>query len=117
MNTLTSTYMTLANAINGEGAIIENADSPEKLAKFKEQWAAAQKKMTTVNVPAVRSPKLLNLGNTIPDLIKEKDEQEQKYITGEITVDQLKSFLEKKWYPATADAEKEYIEFMNKLGK
>lgn len=117
VNTLTSTYMTLANAINGEGAIIENADSPEKLAKFKEQWAAAQKKMTTENVPAVRSPKLLNLGNTIPDLIKEKDEQEQKYITGEITVDQLKSFLEKKWYPATADAEKEYIEFMNKLAK
>jgi putative aldouronate transport system substrate-binding protein len=117
LTTLTSTYMTIANAVNGEPAIIENADTPEKLAKFKAQLEVAQKQMTVVNVPAVRSPKILNLNSTIPDLVKKKDDQEMKFITGAITLDQFKSFLEKEWYPGTADAEKEYVDFMNKIGK
>ncbi|MFD0678334.1 MULTISPECIES: extracellular solute-binding protein [unclassified Paenibacillus] len=115
--TLTSTYMTIANAIDGNGAIIEGADTAEKVNKFKEQTEAALKGMKTVNVPAVRSPKILNLNSSIPDIVKKKDEQEMKYITGGVTQQQFKDFLEKEWYPATADAEKEYVDFMNKTAK
>ncbi|MFH5183626.1 extracellular solute-binding protein [Paenibacillus sp. TAB 01] len=113
----TSTYMTLANAINGEPALIENADTPERLNKYKAQLDDAMKLMTVINVPAVRSPKILNLNKTIPDLVKKKDDQEMKYILGTISLQQFKDFLEKEWYPATADAEKEYVDYMNKLGK
>jgi putative aldouronate transport system substrate-binding protein len=73
--------------------------------------------MTVINVPAVRSPKILNLNSSIPDMVKKKDDQELKYITGGITQQQFKDFLEKEWNPATADAEKEYVEYMNKVAK
>lgn len=114
---VTSTYMTVANAIDGNPAIIENADTPERMSKYKAQLDEALKQMTVIKVPAVRSPKILNLNSAIPDLVKKKDEQEMKYISGTVSLQQLKDFLEKEWYPATADAEKEYVDFMNKLGK
>lgn len=117
VSTVTSTYMTIANAINGSGAIIEGADTPEKYNKFKSDFEAAQKKVQVVNLPAVRSPKILNLNTTIPDMVKKKDEQEVAYIIGKITLEQFKDFLENEWYPAVADAEQEYIDAMNKLGK
>lgn len=117
LGTLTSSYMTPANAINGDGASIVNADTPERLAIYKKQLDEALAQMTVVNVPAVRSPKILNLNGTIPDLVKKKDDKEIAYITGSINEQQFKDFLEKEWYPATADAEKEYVDFMNSLGK
>ncbi|SFB48325.1 ABC-type glycerol-3-phosphate transport system, substrate-binding protein [Cohnella sp. OV330] len=117
LGTLTSSYMTPANAINGDGASIVNADTPERLAIYKKQLDDALAQMTVVNVPAVRSPKILNLNGTIPDLVKKKDDKEIAYITGSIDEQQFKDFLEKEWYPATADAEKEYVDFMNSLGK
>lgn len=113
----TSTYMTIANAIDGNPAIIENADTPERLGKYKAQLDTALKQMTSVNVPTVRSPKILNLNSTIPDVVKKKDDREMKYVMGAISLQELKDFLEKEWYPATADAEKEYVDYMNKLGK
>lgn len=117
VSTVTGTYMTFANAINGSGAIIEGADTIEKYTKFKTDFENAQRLVTTVNLPAVRSPKILNLNSTIPDLVKKKDDQEVAYICGKITLEQFKAFLENEWYPAVADAEQEYIEDMNKLGK
>ncbi|WP_171633080.1 extracellular solute-binding protein [Paenibacillus plantarum] len=113
----TSTYMTLANAIDGNPAIIEGADTVDRLNMYKAQLDAAMKQMTVVNVPAVRSPKILNLNTAIPDLVKKKDDQELKYLMGTLTLQQFKDFLEKEWYPATADAEKEYVDYMNKQGK
>lgn len=117
LNTLTSTYMTIANAIDGSGAIIEGADTDEKLTKFNAQLAEATKQMTVVNVPAVRSPKILNLNSSIPDLVKKKDDLEMKFVLGTVSLQQFQDFLTKEWYPATADAEKEYIDFMSKVGK
>lgn len=115
--TLTSTYMTIANAIDGNAATIEGADSEERLGKYKAQLDDALKQMKVINIPSVRSPKILNLNSTIPDLVKKKDDQEMKFIQGTVTLQQFKDFLEKEWYPATADAEKEYVEYMNKVGK
>ncbi len=115
--TVTSTYMTIANAINGSGSIIEGADTQEKYTKFKSDLDTASKVATAINLPAVRSPKILNLNAAIPDLVKKKDDQEVAYIIGKISLDQFKTFLENEWYPATAEAEKEYIDAMNKLGR
>ncbi len=114
--TLTSTYMTLANAINGTGAIIENADNDDKMKKYQSDLDTAMKKVTVFNVPAVRAPKILNLNASLPDLVKKKDDYEVKFTVGDITLQQFKDFLEKEWYPATADAEKEYIDTMKKMG-
>jgi len=115
--TLSSTYMTVANAIGGSPSLIENADTPERVAKFQEQFDAAMKQMTVVNVPAVRAPLILNLNNSIPDLVKEKDSMEVKFIMGSITEEQFKKFLNDKWFPATADAEAEYAAYMNEQGQ
>ncbi|MFK7697414.1 extracellular solute-binding protein [Paenibacillus sp. HJGM_3] len=117
LSTLTSTYMTLANAIDGSGSTIEGADTDERLSKYKSQLDDALKQMKVINIPAVRSPKILNLNSAIPDLVKKKDDQEMKFIQGQISQQQFKDFLEKEWYPATADAEKEYVEYMSKQGK
>jgi putative aldouronate transport system substrate-binding protein len=113
----TSTYMTIANAIGGNAAIIEGADSEERLNKYKSQLDDALKQLTVINIPAVRSPQILNLNSTVPDLVKKKDDSELKYIMGAMTQQQFKDFLEKEWYPATAAAEKEYVDYMNKAGK
>lgn len=115
--TLTSTYMTLANTIDGTGAIIEGADTIERNNKYKADFDAAMKKVTVVNLPAVRAPKILNLNAALPDLVKKKDDMEVKFITGNVTLQQFKDFLEKEWYPATEDAEKEYVDTMKKSGK
>jgi len=115
--TVTSTYMTFANAINGSGAVIEGADTLEKYNKYKTDLENALKQVTTVNLPAVRAPKILNLNSTIPDLVKKKDDYEIGYIIGKISLEQFKDFLEKEWYPAVADAEQEYIEEMKKLDR
>lgn len=117
LTTLTSTYMTLANAIDGSASTIEGADTEERLAKYKAQLDDALKQMKVINIPAVRSPKILNLNSAIPDLVKKKDDQEMKFIQGQISQQQFKDFLDKEWYPATADAEKEYVDYMNKQGK
>ncbi|WP_276355521.1 extracellular solute-binding protein [Cohnella caldifontis] len=111
----TSTYMTVANAIDGNASIIEGADTPERMQKFNDQLNAAMQQIKVVNVPGVRSPKILNLNNSIPDLVKKKDDEEMKYVLGKITLEQYRSFLEKEWFPATADAEKEYVDYMNQV--
>ncbi len=113
----TSTYMTFANAIDGKGAIIEGADTEERMAKFNAQLEEAMKQTTVVQAPAVRAQKILNLNNTIPDLVKKKDDQEMRFILNNITEEQFKAFLEKEWYPATAEAEKEYADYMNSVSK
>lgn len=112
-STITSTYMTIANAIDGVGSIIENADTTDRVNKFKTDYEAAMKQVTVVNVPAVRASKIMNLNASIPDMVKKKDDMEVKFIIGDISLQQFKDFLEKEWYPATADAEKEYIDTMN----
>ncbi|MEX1028784.1 MAG: extracellular solute-binding protein [Paenibacillaceae bacterium] len=117
LTSTTSTYMTLANAIDGNAAIIEGADSVERLDAYKSQLDAALKLMNVTNIPAVRSPLILNLNSSVPDLVKKKDEQELQYIMGAINEQQFKDFLDKEWYPATADAEKEYVDYMNKVAK
>lgn len=117
LSTLTSSYMTPANAINGEGASIVNATTTERIDLYKSQLDAALGQMTIVNVPAVRAPKIASLNSAIPDLVKKKDDNEIKFITGTITEQQFKEFLEKEWYSGTADAEAEYVDFMNSLGK
>jgi ABC-type sugar transport system, periplasmic component len=117
LDSMTSAYMTIANAINGTGAIVEGVDTQARLDKYTREFNAAQASVTALKLPAVRAQKINNLNTLIPDLVKEKDDMEMKFILGTATLQQFKDFLEKKWYPATADAEKEYIDAMNKIGK
>lgn len=52
-----------------------------------------------------------------PDLVKKKDEYEIKYVTGEITLEQFKAFIDNEYLVTVADAEREYIEIANKAVK
>ena len=115
LQTITSTYMTVANAVGGLGAYVENSDTPARAERYSTDFNAAMKLMTPISVPPVRAPKLNNLKASIPDLVTKKDSLEMKYIMGSITQDEYKAFLAKEYFPATAEAEKEYVDYMKKI--
>lgn len=115
LKTVSSSYLTTAFAYNGSAAIVENGDTPERINKYNKDFEAMKKVTKVVDLPAVKAPKLQNIATSNPDDVKKKDEMEIKYITGEITVDQFKDYLEKQYFPKVADAEKEYIEFMKTI--
>lgn len=117
--TKASSYTTVSYALNGQSAIIENGDTPARLKVYTDQYNAMIKSVTDIRVPAVTAvtcPKLVNFGTTNPDETKTKDSTIIQYITGEITLEQFKSYLE-TFYAVSADAEKEYVDYMNSLKK
>lgn len=108
-----SSYTSIAYAYKGLVAAIGN--TPEKAERYNKDLENYLKKTKEINIPSVKAPKLDLFGADNPDLVKKKDEMETKYVTGEISLDALKAFIDNEYLPRIADAEKEYIEIMNNL--
>lgn len=115
LSTVASSYTTYAYAYNGNSAMIENGDTTERVKKYNDDLNAAKKIIKEVTLPSVKSPKLVNLNSTNPDDVKKLAEMEIKYIVGEITIEQLKDYLTKEYYPKVDEAEKEYLDVMKKI--
>jgi putative aldouronate transport system substrate-binding protein len=108
-----SGYMPIAASFGGKGLTLY--ETPEKGAKAAKDTNFYLSKIKEVEVPVVKAPKLDDFKTANPDLVKKKNELEIKYVTGDVTMDQLKSFLEKEYFPKIADAEKEYLEIMKNI--
>lgn len=113
-----SSYTAAAYALDGQPALIGNCDTTEKLKIYNDQYNAMKKVVKEVNLPAISAvncPKLVNFSTTNPDDVKTRDTNVIKYITGEITLDQFKTYLNSTYLPKIADAEKEYVNYMSSL--
>lgn len=118
--TKASSYTTVSFALKGQSAVIENGDTPARLKVYNDQYDAMKKAVTEFRLPsvtAVNCPKYVNFSTTNPDDVKARDNNVIQYITGETTLEQLKSYFETQYYPAIADAEKEYVAYLNTLNK
>lgn len=108
-----SSYTSISYAYNGLTAAI--GDTEEKAERYTNDLQRYLSKTKEVNIPSIKYPKLDLFGADNPDLIKKREELETKYVTGDITLEQLKSFVDKEFLPKIADAEKEYLEIMKNI--
>ena len=116
--TESSSYMSIAYAMNGQTAMISNGTTAERVKEYNDQLNAAMKSAKEVKlqaVTAVTCPKLSNFSTSNPDDVKTRDTNVTKYITGDITLEQLKNYFNNTYYSKVADAEKEYVNYMNSL--
>ena len=49
-----------------------------------------------------------------PDLFKKRDQMEVQYITGDISLSELKAFIDGEFLPKTAEAYAEFAKLMEK---
>jgi putative aldouronate transport system substrate-binding protein len=110
LKTVSSSYIPFAFAKDGKSAIVEYAPTQADVDRYHTELNNAIDASSLINVPTIKAPLLSQLNSDIPDLVKKKDEQELKFVMGEITEDQFRDFLTKEYYPATDAAEKEYVQ-------
>jgi hypothetical protein len=116
--TQSSSYTSIAFTLYGAPAIIENGDTPARAKLYNDAYENLMATTKIVELPvvnAVTCPKLINFGTTNPDDVKARDETFARYITGDISRAQLESYLNNQYFPRVAEAEKEYVDYMNSL--
>lgn len=116
-NTVGSTYFTFAYAHGGQTCIIEGGDTKERVDAFHAMFDPVKERCNYAHVPSIRTPKYSSWGADHPDLQKEFQEMEIKYVVGEISLEEFEAFLNSKYFPAWEEAEAEYIEYMESLKK
>lgn len=116
-NSVGSTYFTFAYARDGMTCIIEGGDTEERVKAFHEQFDPVKENCNFTTVPAIRTPLYSSWGAENPDLLKEFQEMEVKYVVGEISLEEYEEFLNNKYFPAWEEAEAEYIEYMESLNQ
>jgi putative aldouronate transport system substrate-binding protein len=118
LDTECSSYTSIAYAYKGKIAILPNGNTDARLKVFNDQYNEMIKSVKEVRLPSITSvtcPQLTNFSTTNPDILKECGTYSVKYIVGEITLEQFQDFLNNKYFPKIADAEKEYVAYMNSL--
>lgn len=107
-----SSYTPFTVTYQGEPAYISLCDTPEKLEKYNTEFERYLSATTEYSVPSVTSPKYIALQASNPDLFKKRDQMEIQYVTGEISLEELQSFIEGEFLPATAEADQEKAELL-----
>lgn len=116
-NSVGSTHFTFAYARHGMTCIIEGGDTPERVQTFHEQFDPVKESCNFTTVPAIRTPLYSSWEAENPDLLKEFQEMEVKYVVGEISLEEYEEFLNNKYFPAWEEAEAEYIKYMESLNQ
>ena len=109
-----SSYTPFSVTYNSEPIYISLCDTQEKLDKYYKDLNNYLDKVTEVDVPSVVSPKLIDLMASNPDLFKKRDQMEVQYITGDISLSELKAFIDGEFLPKTAEAYAEFAKLMEK---
>ena len=109
-----SSYVPFSVTYKGEPAYISLCDTREKLNKYTGELEKYLSVTKVLNVPSVVSPLTIELTSKEPDLYKKRDQLEIQYVTGEISLDELKNFIENTFLPKTAEADKEFSVLMQK---
>lgn len=118
LTTESSSYTSIAYALDGQVATPEGCDTAARVKAHNDAFDTVKKSIKEVDlapVTAMNCPKLSNFSTTNPDDTKTYSSNTVKYIIGEMTLDQYKSYLNNTYFPKIADAEKEYVNYMNGL--
>lgn len=107
-----SSYTPFTVTWHSQPAYISLCDTREKLAKYNSELERYMTVVKEENVPTVNSPKYIALTANNPDLFKKRDQMEIQYVTGEISLDELKSFIETEFLPVTAEADQEKAQLL-----
>ncbi len=112
MNTASS-YFTFAYAKDGAAAIVENVTTSELIDKYFKELSAVKDHYTIERVPNVRAPLFATFNSDNPDVVTKLAEMEIQYIVGEVEQAEFERFLDETYFPAAAEMEKEYVEWLN----
>lgn len=107
-----SSYTSISATYMGEPAYISLCDTPEKLAKYNSGLENYLSKTEVIDIPNVVASKLIQLRSNEPDLFTKMDQMEIQYVTGEITLDELKDYINNTYLPKTEEAYKEKGELL-----
>jgi ABC-type glycerol-3-phosphate transport system substrate-binding protein len=109
-NTVTSTYMTVANALEGIQAALDR--DPQVALSINQQLTGYLAAVEEIPLPVYRLPEQEEFNQKNPDLITQKDQMETKYVVGEIRLEELKAFINNEWLPKYAPVEAAYLKLM-----
>lgn len=107
-----SSYTSLSVTHLGQPAYISLCDTPEKLEKYNNGLSNYLSQTTVKEIPSVVAPKLIQLKADNPDLFTKMDQMEIQYVTGEITLDELKEYINNEYLPKTEEAYAEKAELL-----
>lgn len=114
LNTHTSNMLAFANGYR-DRAVIEGGDTPEQTKKFQDEWTAADKATEKVYTPFVKMYDAFF--STVPDLKEKTKEMEIKYITNNISREQLAEYIAGEYKPKTEKFDSDYSNYMQSIKK
>ncbi len=98
-----------ANAFEGRPGL-EGGTTPERLNKYNTEVLPTRTKVTEIYVPFVKQ--LFTLGTDLPDELRTMSSLEVRYITGDISKEEVIKFIEETFAPKVKPYEDIYNEFM-----
>ena len=107
-----SSYTCFAVTYNDEPAYISLCDTAEKLQKYNNELDNYLAKTEIKSIPSVVATKLIQLKADDPDLFTKMDQMEIQYITGEISLEELKDYVDNTYLPKTREAYAEKAELI-----
>lgn len=102
-------WFIFANSYRGMPGIV-GGETPEQVAKWKEETEAAAAVTTEISFPFVKQ--LYTLESDLPDETRTLDTLMIRYISGEISREELETFVNEEYAPKVKPYEEIYEEFM-----
>jgi len=109
LQNVTSNNFAFANALNGR-PITEGGNTEGEREKFAREALSIRKDVTEYYVPFVKQ--VNPFVASIPDVIASLKTLETRYITGDITAEELQKFIDEKYKPLVVEVEQQYNSFM-----
>lgn len=103
-------WFVFTNSYRGVPGIV-GGETPEEVAKWKEETEEAAAVTTEISFPFVKQ--LYTLESDLPDLTRTLDTLMIRYISGEVKKDELITFVDEEYAPAVAPYEVIYEDFMS----
>ena len=106
---VTSNMFAFANAYQEKEALM-GGSTPEMIEKWQKESKAADSVTTKCYTPFVKM--LDKIAVQFPDDLQELNNLEVRFVTGEVQMDELKSFVENDYKNKTSDIAKEFSDYM-----
>lgn len=106
---VTGNMMSFANAYKNQEALM-GGSTPETIAKWQKEEKAADEKTMKCYTPFVKM--IDKIAVEYPDDVQTLNNLEVRYVTGEIQMDELKTFIEGTYTEKTAAIAREFADYM-----
>jgi ABC-type glycerol-3-phosphate transport system substrate-binding protein len=106
---VTSNMFAPANAWQGRPAL-QGGSTPQQIAKWQVEARAADSASTKVYFGFTKM--LDNIGANYPDIVRELNSLEVRFVTGEVQYTQLDAYIKNTYAPAVAGIAREFADYM-----